>query len=154
MGSIEINFNGKGLLIYSHIITYGNAADETITASIREEIETMWNEAHGHVHIKGQWCTVVFKITASFQPGILPVEVYRNTDPRNNYFRIEEFAYGNISLSMAWVVTVGISNLKTYTRVLQLPLMNMGIPSVSHILLTLITAVKVCPELCTHAEHW
>ncbi len=97
MGSIEIDFNNKELLILSHIITYGNAANETITESMREEIETMWNEVHGHVLIKGQRFNVVFKITASFQPGIIPIQVYRNIDPRNNYFRIEEFAYGNIS---------------------------------------------------------
>ncbi|MEJ0105336.1 MAG: peptidase M10 [Bacteroidota bacterium] len=97
MGTAELNISEQNIIIHSHIITYGNAADEAITESIREEIETMWNEVRGHVQLKGQLLHVIFKITASFQPGILPVEVYRNIDPRNNYFRIEEFAYGNIS---------------------------------------------------------
>jgi len=97
MGTAELDISNHSLLIYSHIVTYGNAADEPITESIREEIETMWNEVHGLVHIKGQPLNVVFKITAAVQPNILPVDVYQNTDPRNNYFRIEEFAYGNIS---------------------------------------------------------
>ena len=97
MGTAELNISNQNIIIHSHIITYGNAADEAITESIREEIETMWNEAHGHVQIKGQRLRVVFKITSAFLPGILPVEVYQNVDPRNNYFRIEEFAYGNIS---------------------------------------------------------
>jgi hypothetical protein len=97
MGTAEFNIFPQSIIIHSHLITYGNAADEAIAESIREEIETMWNEVHGQVQLKGQRFNVVFKITASFQPTILPIEVYQNTDPRNNYFRIEEFAYGNIS---------------------------------------------------------
>ena len=85
------------LTIHSHIITYGNAADPAITENIREEIETMWNEPRGSIQIDGYSYTVVFKITASLQPGISAIEIYQNTDPYNNYFRIEEFAHGNIS---------------------------------------------------------
>lgn len=97
MGTAELNISNHLLFIHSHIITYGNAADESITESIRNEIETMWNEVNGRVQIKGELFEVIFRITASLQPTILPIEVYQNTDPRNNYFRIEEFAYGNIS---------------------------------------------------------
>jgi hypothetical protein len=90
MGSVE-HYNHQ-FIIYSHIITYGNAATEEITEQTRNEIETMWNEPTVSLTLK-----VVFKITASFQPGIQPMEVYQNLDPKNNYFRIEEFAHGNIS---------------------------------------------------------
>jgi hypothetical protein len=85
------------LTIYSHIITYGNAADPAITENIREEIETMWNEPQGEVILKGTSSQIVFNISASFQPKVTSVDIYQNLDPRNNYFRIEEFAYGNIS---------------------------------------------------------
>lgn len=57
----------------------------------------MWNEPKGIIEWKEKELTVVFKITASFEPGITAVEIYQNIDPRNNYFRIEEFAQGNIS---------------------------------------------------------
>lgn len=97
MGIAELNISSQTILIYSHIITYGNAADEAITESIREEIETMWNEAHAYVQLEGERFHVLFKVTASLQPAILPIDIYQNVDPRNNYFRIEEFAYGNIS---------------------------------------------------------
>lgn len=97
MGSVETDVYNNQLLIHSHIITYGNAADEAITESIREEIESMWNDAHGMVQLKGERFLLVFKITSSLQPAILPIDIYQNVDPRNNYFRIEEFAYGNIS---------------------------------------------------------
>ena len=57
----------------------------------------MWNEPHGNVQIDDYSYQVVFRITASFKPDISAVEIYENTDPRNNYFRIEEFVHGNIS---------------------------------------------------------
>ena len=85
------------LFITSHIITYGNAAGPAITEYIRDEIETMWNEPAGTVNIEGELHQVVFKITSSYQPEITAVEIYENVNPVNNYFRIEEFAHGNIS---------------------------------------------------------
>jgi hypothetical protein len=95
MGSAEIEHND--LIIYSHIITYGNAATPQLTAMIREEIETMWNEPHGTLLINDLLLSIHFRITASFEPHISEMEIYQNTDARNNYFRIEEFAHGNIS---------------------------------------------------------
>jgi len=95
MGSVEILDNQ--FIICSHIITYGNASTPAITAQMREEIETMWNEPEGIINFEGSLWRVVFKITASHLPTIQPLDIYQNLDPRNNYFRIEEFAYGNIS---------------------------------------------------------
>jgi hypothetical protein len=97
MGSAEIDSREEKLVIHSHIITYGNAAGPAITEYIRDEIETMWNEPKGIIKWKGKELTVAFKITASFEPGISAVDIYQDTDPANNYFRIEEFAHGNIS---------------------------------------------------------
>ena len=96
MGTVEQESNQQ-LTIHSHIITYGNVADPAITENIRDEIETMWNEPRGRIQIDDYSYQVVFKITASFQPHITAVEIYENIDPHNNYFRIEEFAHGNIS---------------------------------------------------------
>lgn len=95
MGTVETE--NKQLVISSHIITYGNAADSTITENIREEIETMWNEARGILLLSGTEYAVVFRITATFMPFIEDIAIYQNLDPKNNYFRIEEFAHGNIS---------------------------------------------------------
>ena len=51
MGSVEI-LDGQ-FLIYSHIITYGNASTPQITEQMREEIETMWNEPEGIIKNDG-----------------------------------------------------------------------------------------------------
>lgn len=95
MGTAELS--GQQLIIRSHIITYGNAANDVITEMIRDEIETMWNEPKGILHFNGTVINVGFRVTASFQPGITDIDIYQNLDPRNNYFRIENFALGNIS---------------------------------------------------------
>ncbi len=95
MGSAELD--NQQLIIYSHIITYGNAASAALTEMIRDEIETMWNEPEGSLKLEYSMFAVRFKITASFQSTISDIDIYQNLDPRNNYFRIEEFAHGNIS---------------------------------------------------------
>lgn len=97
MGEAELDRFHNVIIIRSNIITYGDAADEKITQSIRDEIETMWNEPKGMIYLKKIPFTVAFRITAEFRASIDMKEIYSNTDPRNNYFRIEEYAHGNIS---------------------------------------------------------
>ena len=97
MGEAEIDPFNKIIIIRSHIITYGNAADEKITEAIRDEIESMWNEPAGIIYIKKIPFIVNFRITAAHKKQIDEEEIYRNIDAYNNYFRIEEYAKGNIS---------------------------------------------------------
>ncbi|MEI9807787.1 MAG: peptidase M10 [Bacteroidota bacterium] len=97
MGTAEIETYRQQLIIHSCIITYGKAADTGITELIRDEIETMWNEPGGIISLKGTEYSVVFSITSSFEPHIIPEDILGNTNPCNNYFRIEEFVHGNIS---------------------------------------------------------
>ena len=97
MGEAEIDIFYKIIFINSHIITYGNAADEKITESIRDEIETMWNEPKGKVFINGIEYQVQFSITSEVIAALDEEDIYANNNSRNNYFRIEEYARGNIS---------------------------------------------------------
>jgi hypothetical protein len=95
MGEIELN--GNQLIIQAHIVTYGGAADHVLTERIRREIEDMWNEPGGRIIIRGVEYLVEFRITAALRLDIQPLEIVSNTDPKNNYFRIEDKAFGNIS---------------------------------------------------------
>ncbi|MGN6617999.1 MAG: peptidase M10 [Ilyomonas sp.] len=97
MGEAEVDIFQHQIVIRSHMIIYGDAADEKITKHIREEIETMWNEPRAIIHLDKTPLAVTFRITANLSPDIDIIEVYSNTDPRNNYFRIEEYANRNIS---------------------------------------------------------
>ena len=95
MGTAEIEL--QNIIIYSHIITYGHAANPQITEQIREEIETMRNEPRAVVPIEEKNYRVVFNISAACMTQLADIDIYQNLDPRNNYFRLEEFVRGNIS---------------------------------------------------------
>lgn len=97
MGEVEIDGYKKIALIHSHIITYGRAADEQLTEQIRDEIETMWNEPQAILSLYSTPVLINFRITAEIKKDIAELEVLQNLDPRYNYFRIEEYALGNIS---------------------------------------------------------
>lgn len=94
---LAAEFIGDILLLRAHIITYGGAADSVLTERIRQEIETMWNHPQAIVMVDGREAGLQFSITSAHIPDLDPLEVVSNTDPRNNYFRIEEKAFGNIS---------------------------------------------------------
>ena len=97
MGEVELSRSERAIIIHSNIITYGNAANEELTEQIREEIERMWNVPAARIELSHLVYHVRFHIMASLRKDITELEVLQNTDPRNNYFRIEEFAHGNIS---------------------------------------------------------
>ena len=97
MGHAELDSFAKTIVIYSHLITYGNAVSEDLTEQIRDEIETMWNEPKGFVMLQNETFLVQFRITAALHRGVTELEVLQNVNPRNNYFRMEEFAHGSIS---------------------------------------------------------
>lgn len=97
MGEAEINHTESRILIYSHIITYGGAASEEVSERMRFEIESMWNEPRAFINIQNRPYLVAFRISAEFKKDLSELEVLENTNPRNNYFRVEEFVHGNIS---------------------------------------------------------
>ena len=97
MGEVEVDVTHKSLTISSHIITYGNFTDEAVTERIRAEIENMWNEPLGVAFINRETYRVFFHITAECRPSLDQMEVLQNVNPRNNYFRVEDFIHGNIS---------------------------------------------------------
>ena len=57
----------------------------------------MWNEPQGKIALDGEFYLIQFEIAADLKKDISELEVLQNTDPRNNYFRIEEFVHGSIS---------------------------------------------------------
>jgi hypothetical protein len=97
MGEAGLDKQKRQVIITSHIITYGGAASTELTQLIRDEIETMWNDAQGSVVLGNETFLVQFRISAETKKEITELEVLQNVDPRNNYFRIEEFVHGNIS---------------------------------------------------------
>jgi hypothetical protein len=102
MGEAELQTHSNQLIIHASIIIYGDAANDILAKQIAKDIQDHWNEADGKVQITKGWSTkktynVKFNIDGRFDIELTPQIVFENSNPRNNYFRIEEYANGNIS---------------------------------------------------------
>lgn len=102
MGEVEKQPANNLLIIHAVINIYGDAANDALSIQVAKDIEDFWNRAEGKVAIKQNLFfktiyDVRFSITGKFEKELTPEMVYENTNPRNNYFRIEEYAIGNIS---------------------------------------------------------
>ncbi len=102
MGEVELQTDNTLLIIHARIIIYGDAANDNLAFQIAGDIEKFWNNAEGKAAIRDGWFSkkiyqVRFSITGKYDPELTPQMVFENTDPRNNYFRIEDFASGDIS---------------------------------------------------------
>jgi len=97
MGEVELKFNTNQLYIHSVLFFYGDAASDVLSFQIANNIADHWNAAQGKVRIKNIVHDVLFDIEGIRAKTLTPEMVFENTNPRNNYFRIEEFAQGNIS---------------------------------------------------------
>lgn len=97
MGEVELKLNTNQLYIHSVLFFYGYAASDALSFQIARDIADHWNEAKGKVHIKNIPYNVLFDIKGICAQSLTPEMVFENRNPRNNYFRLEEFATGNIS---------------------------------------------------------
>ncbi|CAN5726973.1 hypothetical protein BH11BAC4_BH11BAC4_09900 [soil metagenome] len=97
MVEVELNRGYRLLTIHADLIFYGNAANDNLSTQIAEDIAFHWNEPAASVRIDNEWYHVNFSIHALYASALTAIEVYENTNPRNNYFRVEEYASGNIS---------------------------------------------------------
>jgi len=97
MGEAELNIFSHQLIIRSLLYFYGGAADQSLALQIADDISASWNEPKGKVKIRGEWFEVRFEIEGFYKPDLQPAAVWHNTDPRLNFFRIEEFSLHDIS---------------------------------------------------------
>jgi hypothetical protein len=97
MVTIQLETSARQLVLQACIITYGNASSELLTRQIAEEIESMWNEPMGNTMIQRSIYAIRFKITHRWIPNLEPEFVLSNRNPSYNFFRIEDYAFGNIS---------------------------------------------------------
>ncbi len=97
MGEVHLD-NDLGLItIFADICLYGNAASDELAGAVAADIALHWNEPRASVQLKNRWYSVQFVISGRFDHLLRDVDVYENTDARKNYFRVEEYAHGNIS---------------------------------------------------------
>jgi hypothetical protein len=97
MGEASLNKSTNELIIHSILYFYGNAADAALASRIAQDIMDHWNEPRGVVKIKQLWYAVKFHIEGIYDAALAPETVWYNDDPRLNFFRVEDYAAGDIS---------------------------------------------------------
>lgn len=97
MGEAELKSNTSQLYIHSVLFFYGEAASDALSVAIANDIADHWNAAKGKVRIKNMVYDVLFDIEGIWAKALTPEMVFENTNPRYNYFRLEEYTSGNIS---------------------------------------------------------
>lgn len=97
MGIIEIDKIKARIKILSSIFLYGNQISEEIRFRCEKEINSLWNEPRALIWLEEYPFLVEFETKVFLFPDLKPDDILSNKNPRNNYIRIEEFVYGNIS---------------------------------------------------------
>ena len=97
MGTAELNTSARELIIRSVLYFYGGGADAALATQIADDISAAWNAPEGQVKIRGGWYSVRFVIEGHYHPDLKPAAVWHNTDPRLNFFRVEEYSLHDIS---------------------------------------------------------
>lgn len=97
MGEAEWIKSESKILIHSDFYFYGDAGSQELADSIAADISNHWNEPSGIVLLKNIPHWVEFVIRGFYEKELPPENVWFNTNPRNNYFRIEELSPVHVS---------------------------------------------------------
>jgi hypothetical protein len=97
MGEAELYTGSHELVIRSTFYFYGDAADQTLATRIADEIADTWNEPRAEVRLKKEFYGIRFEIEGIYAPDLAPAMIWHNTNPRFNYFRVEEYSQHDIS---------------------------------------------------------
>lgn len=90
MGEAELIPHKQQLIIRSTFFFYGNAANEELSKKIAKDIQQHWNEGEAFVITRNGKYKVQFDIKGFYAKNLTPLDVFENTNPQNNYFRIGE----------------------------------------------------------------
>jgi hypothetical protein len=97
MGEAALIKSELKIRIYSDFYFYGDAASEELAKTIASDMSAHWNQPAAVVFIKHIPHSVEFIIRGFYEKIMAPELVWFNTDPRNNYFRIEEISPVHVS---------------------------------------------------------
>jgi hypothetical protein len=97
MGEAEWIKSENVIRIYSDFYFYGDAASLVLAETIAADMAGHWNEPEAWVLLKNVPLRIEFIIRGFYEKDLVPEIVWFNTDPRNNYFRIEEFSPVHVS---------------------------------------------------------
>jgi hypothetical protein len=88
MGTVQ--FNENEMIVRSVLLFYGEMASEDIARKVANDVSDYWNAPKATIAIGNNIAQVRFEITGYYAPNLTQEDVIYNSDPANNYFRIEE----------------------------------------------------------------
>lgn len=97
MGEAFLDRQNNQLTIISVFVLYGDAADVALAERMASEVESSWNEPDAFVAYNEGTFPIRFVIRGEHRPDITPDEIHANTDPKMNYFRVENSSKLHIS---------------------------------------------------------
>jgi hypothetical protein len=97
MGEAEWIKSESVIRIHSDFYFYGDAASPVLAETIAADMAGHWNEPEAWVILKNVPLRIEFIIRGFYEKDLAPEAVWFNTDPRNNYFRIEEVSPVHVS---------------------------------------------------------
>ena len=97
MGEAEWIVSESVIRIHSNFYFYGDAASSDLAETITADMAGHWNEPEGWIMLKNIPLRIEFMIRGFYEKDLSPETVWFNTDPRNNYFRIEEVSPVHVS---------------------------------------------------------
>jgi hypothetical protein len=89
MGTIELLKQEKILQLSFNLLFYGNGATNALSELCAKEIEAMWNASNTAIEFKNDSYLVRFVINGYLKLDLIPEDIVNNTNPKNNYIRIE-----------------------------------------------------------------
>ena len=90
MGTVLFDKKEMACIIRSILIFYGGAASQEVATQVATDVSNYWNEPKAIIAVGDDMVQVRFQIDGYFISDLGPEDVVYNTDPVNNYFRIEE----------------------------------------------------------------
>ncbi len=97
MGEVELLEKHKLLVVHSDFFFYGKSATSQLAEQIAADIQQLWNQPQAKIKWKGNWYGIQFDIDGFYEPDLSPETVWYNTNPRFNFFRIEEMSPVDVS---------------------------------------------------------
>lgn len=97
MGEAEWIVSESIIRIHSDFYFYGDAASPELAETITADMAGHWNEPEAWIMLKNIPLRIEFMIRGFYEKDLAPETVWFNTDPRNNYFRIEEVSPVHVS---------------------------------------------------------
>ena len=97
MSEAELQRSANKIIIHSDFYFYGEAASQPLAEIIAADIANHWNEPAGNVVMKNTLYGIEFIVRGFYEKELQPETVWYNTDPKKNYFRIEEVSPVHVS---------------------------------------------------------